>query len=218
MIPDVPLDLIRQGKASQVPVIVGSNEDETALFVRGIPTPDAYTAALAKMVGPALTQQILAAYPVDQYASPLAAMIAATTDPRFTCTARNTVRALLEGQQQPVYRYYFTHTMDGGPLRPLGAFHGLELFFVFGDVAVPNYDPSTNEVALSDAMIGYWSRFAATGNPNGDRAAEWPPAKAVPTRIWDSTSRSARATVCVPRSATSGTAWPARHARTTDPV
>jgi para-nitrobenzyl esterase len=26
-------------------------------------------------------------------------------------------------------------------------------------------------------MIGYWSRFAATGDPNGGGAPEWPAAK-----------------------------------------
>ncbi|MEX0948648.1 MAG: carboxylesterase family protein [Acidimicrobiia bacterium] len=172
-----PLGVIGAGKGNQMPVIVGSNEDESALFVRDVPDANAYATALANAVGPAVTEKILAQYPVTAYDSPLAAMIAATTDPRFTCSARNTVRALLEGQHQPVYRYYFTHTMDGGALRLLGAFHGLDLFFVFGHMNTQNYQPSAAETALSDAMIGYWSRFAATGNPNGGGAVKWPPAK-----------------------------------------
>ena len=174
----VPLDLIRGGRGNHVPTIVGSNEDESALLVGDVQTADGYATALADSVGPALTQRILAAYPVDQYESPRAALIAATTDPRFTCTARNTVRALLEGQSEAVYRYYFTHTMASGPLALLGAFHGAELFFVFGNMKTPTYTPTADEVALSDAMIGYWSRFAATGNPNGGGAPEWPPAQA----------------------------------------
>jgi para-nitrobenzyl esterase len=177
VLPGVPLDVIRTGKGNHVPVIVGSNEDETALFVRDVPNADAYATALANSVGPAVTQQILAQYPVSAYDSPLAAMIAATTDPRFTCTARTTVRALLEGQKEPVHRYYFTHTMAGGPLRLLGAFHGAELFFGFGHVDTPAYTPTAEEERLSDAMIGYWSRFAATGNPNAGDAPEWPPAE-----------------------------------------
>lgn len=178
VLPAAPLDLIRHGKGNHVPTIVGSNEDESALFVRDVTTADQYASALADSVGPALTQRILAEYPVDQYATPRAAMIAATTDPRFTCTARNTVRALLQGQSEAVYRYYFTHTMSGGPLALLGSFHGAELFFVFGHVQTPTYKPTADETAVSDAMIGYWSRFAATGNPNGGGAPEWPEAKA----------------------------------------
>ncbi len=178
VLPGDPLGLIGAGKGNRVPVIVGSNEDESALFVRDVADANAYATALANSVGPAVTQKILAQYPVSAYDSPLAAMIAATTDPRFTCTARKTVRALVAGQQKPVYRYFFTHTMDGGVLRLLGAFHGLDVFFVFGHLDTQNYRPSAAETALSDAMIGYWSRFAATGNPNGGGAVEWPPAKA----------------------------------------
>jgi para-nitrobenzyl esterase len=178
VIPSDPLDRIRAGEGNQVSVIVGSNEDESARFVRNVSDANAYATSLTALVGPALAQRILAEYPVTAYDSPRAAMIAATTDPRFTCTARNTVRALVAGQRQAVYRYFFTHTMDGGALRLLGAFHGLDVFFVFGHVSTPNYKSSTAETALSDAIIGYWSRFARTGDPNGGGAVEWPRATA----------------------------------------
>ncbi|MFI5046618.1 MAG: carboxylesterase/lipase family protein [Acidimicrobiia bacterium] len=179
VLPEDPLTRIRRGAANHVPVVVGSNADESALFVRSLPTtPDAYAAALTSMVSAGLAARVLAAYPVEQYASPGAALIAATTDPRFTCSAANTVQALVAGQSQPVYRYFFTHTMDGGVLRALGAFHGVELFFVFGHVGSTGYVPSAGEVALSDAMIGYWSRFAKTGDPNGGGAVVWPRATA----------------------------------------
>ena len=49
---------------------------------------------------------------------------------------------------------------------------------MFGHLETPRYKPTAEETALSDTMIGYWSRFAATGNPNGGGAPEWPPAKA----------------------------------------
>jgi para-nitrobenzyl esterase len=178
VLPAAPLDLISEGKGNHVPVVVGSNQDESALFLRGTTTADAYTTQITDMVGPALAQRILAEYPVDQYGTPRAALIAATTDPRFTCTARKTVRALLQGQSEPAYRYSFTQVFAGGPLAALGAFHGAELFFVFGNLATVAHQPTPDETALSDAMIGYWSRFAATGNPNGGGAPEWPRAKA----------------------------------------
>ena len=177
VLPAAPLERISGGRARQVPVIVGSNEDETAIFVRGVQTADDYTTSLANFVGQSLARRILEVYPVTDYASPLAAMIAVTSDATFTCSARNTVRALQEGQSKPVYRYYYTHTVETGPLRLLGAFHGAELFFVFGHIDTNNATPSAAERELSDTMTGYWSRFAATGNPNGGRAPEWPAAK-----------------------------------------
>jgi len=178
VLPGVPLELLADGKGNHVPVVVGSNKDESALFLRGTTTADAYTTQITDMAGPALAQRIFAEYPIDQYGTPRAALIAATTDPRFTCTARKTVRALVQGQTDPVYRYYYTHVFAGGPLAALGAFHGAELFFVFGNLATPTHQPTAEETALSDTMIGYWSRFAATGNPNGGGAPQWPRAAA----------------------------------------
>ena len=117
VLPAAPLDLISQGKGSHVPFVVGSNEDESALFLRGATTADSYGTQITAMVGLAVAQRILAEYPVDQYGTPRQALIAATTDPRFTCTAaEDRARRLLQGQSEPVYRYYATHVFAGGPL------------------------------------------------------------------------------------------------------
>jgi para-nitrobenzyl esterase len=37
------------------------------------------------------------------------------------------------------------------------------------------YSPSGAEIALSNEMMDYWARFAATGDPNGAGAAQWLP-------------------------------------------
>ena len=177
VLPDDPITRIESGKANRVPMIVGSNADETAIFVRNVQTPEEYRAAVTAMA-PAAAAQILAQYPVESYASGRAAMIAVTTDALFTCNARRTVRAALAGQGQPVYRYFFTHTMAGGALRTLGAFHGLDLFFVFDHLDTTGYTPTADEQALAIAMMHAWAKFAATGDPNGTGAPAWPRAKA----------------------------------------
>ena len=76
----------------------------------------------------------------------------------------------------PVYRYFYTHRFDSGPYMGMGAAHGFELPFLF-HVFDPDWfptGPSAAEVALSDALMAYWARFAATGDPNGAGAAPWP--------------------------------------------
>jgi para-nitrobenzyl esterase len=177
LVPAPPLDRIAAGKARHMPVIVGSNEDETATYVRDVQSADEYATNIANAVGANVTQQILEVYPLSDYESPLAAMIAVTSDATFTCSTRDIVRALVEGQSDPVYRYYYTHSNETGPLRFLGAFHGAELFYVFGQLDTTNATPSAAERQLSTTMIGYWSRFAATGDPNGGGAPQWPAAK-----------------------------------------
>jgi para-nitrobenzyl esterase len=174
ILPSAPLDRIRAGEANQVPVVVGSNEDETALFVGDVPTAAAYGSALTHAVGRHVAQQILAEYPVTEFPSPRAALVAATTDAMFTCPTGDAERAFVAGQRKPVYRYFYTHAPETGPLRFVGAFHGAELFSVFGHLDTNEATPTASEQQLSDTVIGYWSRFAATGDPNGGGAPQWP--------------------------------------------
>ncbi len=47
--------------------------------------------------------------------------------------------------------------------------HGSEIAMVFGQPMV-----HADDRALSDSMVGYWTRFAASGEPNGSGAASWP--------------------------------------------
>ena len=54
----------------------------------------------------------------------------------------------------------------------LGAFHGGEIRFVFGDDQV--WPSGSRDQALRSAMSGYWVHFAATGNPNRRSLVDWP--------------------------------------------
>lgn len=61
---------------------------------------------------------------------------------------------------------------------PLGAAHSTELQYVFQRIPLLDTIPpfTKTQLALSDLMIGYWTRFAATGSPNGGpgKAPYWP--------------------------------------------
>jgi para-nitrobenzyl esterase len=88
------------------------------------------------------------------------------------CPSREIAAHADAGQTEPVYRYFFRYAPNA-----LGAPHGLDVPFVFGTFSaiVVNgspYEPSGNELALSAAMMDYWSRFARTGDPAGTPA--WP--------------------------------------------
>jgi para-nitrobenzyl esterase len=55
----------------------------------------------------------------------------------------------------------------------LGAYHSMEIIYAFGNrVGWLPWQPVDDR--LSDAMMGYWTRFAATGDPNGGGAPTWP--------------------------------------------
>jgi para-nitrobenzyl esterase len=175
VIPEDPFVALEAGRHNHVPLVVGANSDETSRAAPMVATPAAYEALVRTTFGPlGVADAVLAQYPAADYPTPRAAWVAITTDAKFVCGARRIARAAATGQTEPVYRYYFTHGLDSGPIAVFGAWHGLELFFVFGHLDLAGYVPSAGEIALSEAMMGYWSRFAATGDPNGDGAAAWP--------------------------------------------
>ena len=77
-----------------------------------------------------------------------------------------------ELNREPSYVYYFTRSPLGDDE---GAFHSSELWYVFGTLD-RSWRPKTEEdYILSEKMIGYWTNFVKTGNPNGPGLEEWPP-------------------------------------------
>jgi para-nitrobenzyl esterase len=166
-----PETAIAAGRHHHMPFAIGANADETAREAPVSLTETAYQNLVRAQYG-ALANAALAQYPSSSYASPRAAYVRLTTDSRFVCPSREIAVHADAGQTEPVYRYFFRYAPNA-----LGAPHGLDVPFVFGtfDALVVNgapYEPSGNELALSAAMQGYWSRFARTGDPAGTPA--WP--------------------------------------------
>ena len=179
-----PQQVIAAGQHNHVPFVVGSNANETgqvivAQYPTGMTTTQYQAAILAYAGGSqTLADTIAQHYPPSDYNNdPRAAFIALSSDAKFICTARYVARAVVAAQSEPVYRYYYTHVLDGTPLgaavKASGAFHGQELLPLFRHMMIAGYTPSAGEAQLSDAMDGYWSRLTA-GDPNGGGAVTWP--------------------------------------------
>jgi len=166
------------------PLIVGNNANEGTLFhstilSNAIKTEAEYSAALERRFG-ANAQAILLRYPVNQFATPNAALAEVSGDAFFVCPARRTVRkAVANGA--PVYRYIFSRSLEQELIADLGAFHSAEIPFVFGVDAFP-LGKVGSAAPLSESMQGYWTRFAATGDPNGNDVV-WPRADASDSHI-----------------------------------
>jgi para-nitrobenzyl esterase len=172
-----PLEIIQDGAYPQMPIILGSNAAETVSQVNvvgNIPDDATYQADVAKVFGSTNAPNIVAQYPSSSFSTPKAAFIAVTTDALHLCPSRRLARALLAQQSEPLFRFLYTHAFDNDPtLHALGPAHVFELPFLFS-FSHAVYVPSAAEVSLSNAMVGYWTRFAATGNPNGADATTWP--------------------------------------------
>ncbi|MEL6546897.1 MAG: carboxylesterase family protein, partial [Myxococcota bacterium] len=108
LLPDSPLALIDRGEHNAVPVMIGSNADETEVFVGPLFSCDAVRDFLDGSL-PGLTDTVLEQYPCDGYPAPRQAVIASSTDLLFTCPTRRNARRMAAAQAAPVYRYLYRY-------------------------------------------------------------------------------------------------------------
>jgi para-nitrobenzyl esterase len=185
-LPESPITAFLTGHYTHVPLLQGSNHDEGRLFVglgfdilQGHPmTRQQYPQVLTGTFGAANARKVIARYPLRRYKSPDLAYAAVFTDSRFSCPA---LFADDFTQRSQVYGYEFS---DPNPPNdffihfsfPLGAAHSTELQYVFQRIPLLDTLPpfTRAQLRLSDLIIGYWSQFAATGNPNGGLRPRWP--------------------------------------------
>jgi para-nitrobenzyl esterase len=172
--PDQPLKLIMEGKYPTMPVIVGNTSQETLPWANtaGQVTDEAsYVAAIDRVFGTAQRESILANYPAKSYSTLRLAFVQLTTDSEFTCPSRRVARAFSKMQKEPVYRYIFTQAQENDPrLKAGGVSHTIEHAFLFPG----RYQPTEAEGEVQRQMVGYWTRMARTGNPNGADDPQWP--------------------------------------------
>lgn len=181
-LPMVPMDAFTSGSAEKVPVMIGTDLNESTWFqaeqYSGKPLPDAteYRKLLGDKYG-GRAEAIAGAYPVAKYnGNVLAALAAVDTDATFACPTETMTRAL--AASGPVFAYEFAdpdapeeQSGQWTPPLKLGATHGSELGYLF-DYSLA-FNPQQKK--LSDQMIGYWAQFVKTGSPNGvEGQPHWP--------------------------------------------
>jgi len=174
--PDQPIKLITNRQYPPMPVIIGSTTGETRTWADSaglIIDEGSYAAAIDKLFGTRARDRILAVYPANAYPTSREAFAQLTTDSEFTCQSRRVARALFQAQKEPVYRYLFNYALENDPeLKALGPTHTVEHPFFFAWQG--KYRPSDTDRAVQRCMVGYWTRMATTGNPNGGSDPEWP--------------------------------------------
>ena len=110
---------------------------------------------------------VMTLYPLSvDPTSPSIELGALGTDVVYACPARNADLSL--SQYVPTYSYEFNDETAPSflpPLSfPLGDAHIVEVFYLFN----LGFTFTPDQQQLSNTMIGYWTQFAKTGNPNSN--------------------------------------------------
>ncbi|CAD5111513.1 DgyrCDS819 [Dimorphilus gyrociliatus] len=104
----------------------------------------------------------------DDTEANLASLDAAVSDHQFVCYV-NQFGDYYDKAGQRVYYYYYTHRFDNNPWpKWMGALHGDEILFIFGEPLkrYPKFEFSKKERDLSMLMGRLWVNFAKSGDPN----------------------------------------------------
>ena len=141
-----------------------------------------FVTEIFSVVYPLANYPIIPSIPGDPSPSPGIALGASGTDGIFACPERNGV-ALLSAWV-PTYAYEFNDEdaylvfseFPSPPFPPitfpLGTAHSTEVPYLFDVFSTPsNFTPQQQQ--LSESMISYWTRFAATGDPNSAGQPVW---------------------------------------------
>ena len=183
VLPDIPLNLFQAGKQHNVPLLIGTNADEWALFhLLYKPTMDSYTTFVNSTFGDK-AQQVMTMYPATNDKEAAEADLKVLTIYTFTCPAKVYAGAMSQVNSK-AYFYQFSRVPPGAKM--LGAFHLLEINYVFGTFR-PFASPlkadayfNDSDRALSETIMSYWTTFAANGDPNKAGLTQWP--------VYDATS------------------------------
>lgn len=180
-LPDHPRTLFDTEQFSKVPYILGANLDEGTLFFIGS-TPLAndaeYQAALFATFG-VYAPEINALYPSAHYPTPQDALIRVFGDSRLVCSTFDVAQRVANASKTKTFVYSFEQ-IPGLPfidLLNLGAFHGLEIAYVFGSIP----PPSSADADVGQRMREFWTRFAERGKPKATATKGWPRFK---TKSW----------------------------------
>ncbi len=176
------------GRFIRVPFLQGSNLDEVMYQLtprydgRGSPVTAAqYPAILKEFLGQSRVAAVQEKYPLTNYTSPTYALIAALSDSGMVTNNRIGLCNLhlanqLASPHVPLYAYVFADRtapypapIFDAPGNLVGAAHTKELSYLFHQNKL-----TTAQQKIADMMIGYWTNFAAKGDPNGTGLPVWP--------------------------------------------
>ena len=174
------------GAQSHVPLLAGWNADEdkmSVLLAPQKPTAKSFVEQAQARFGDQASE-FLKLYPAATDEEALVSAEALAGDDFIAFSTWKWTDTQTKTGDAPVYQYRFEQIpavkpgkMIGSvPASQAGARHAGEIQYVFETLKSEEGVPWTAEdFKVSDEMSTYWTNFAKSGNPNGNRLPDWPP-------------------------------------------
>jgi para-nitrobenzyl esterase len=180
-LPTNPFDPVAPEISANIPLLIGTNKHEMALFTRNDPkiynrtlTEDELKARVKELTGPAADHVLDVynkAYPGSH---PAVRYILIETDRIYRFNS--IVVAERKAAQRKASTYMYLFAWETPPDPKMLAHHALEISFAFDNTTRAS-GPSgggAKPAALADKMSEAWIAFARTGNPNTPKLPQWP--------------------------------------------
>ncbi|RAK87289.1 carboxylesterase [Aspergillus costaricaensis CBS 115574] len=147
-----------------IPILTGNNKDES-----GAATDPGFSTFRSNF--PII---ILLLYPANDTESTTPANNAFWADLGRVSTWSWALDWYAGGATAPVYTYSWDHAPPG---QSLGAFHGSEMYYVFGYLPYnyPDMPWTERDFEIERVMVAYWSNFIKYGDSNGEGLVRWEP-------------------------------------------
>jgi len=178
---DGPGRIFAEGRELPVDFIIGNNGREMSAFraaaaSRGSTSSGGGSPAQAvRVFYGSSTPIVLGAFFVDNALGRTEAADSWLNDVAAACPEM-AMASLHTTAGHRAYVYEFNRQIPGSGKKSLGAFHSLEIPYVFGTLREPMWNWLSFEpvdARLSEIMQTYWTNFAKTGNPNDEHLPGW---------------------------------------------
>jgi len=168
-----PSEAFAAGRQHAVPLLTGINANEGTIFLPDI-TLNQYQ-LLGNYLYGENAGEVEALFPAQSDSEVKQSMDRLVTQMGFGASARFTAECM-DKVGEPAYLYLFTMAPQDPRVQQLGTFHGMEIMYVFGNLDMMGLEGTGEaDYALSEAMMEYWTAFAASGDPNGGgTSVQWP--------------------------------------------
>ena len=170
LLPKPAADIFEAQEQNPTEIVIGSNANEWLMYLTQPVEEQQLHAVLKQRIREGHRAEVLAALHKAAGGDVAAKLDLLTGAMDFHCPSL----AIADAQREltdRVFVYRFSRVRPEG--EKLLAYHGAEIPYVF-DTADDWLPADGVDRALTDTMLGYWTQFAKTGDPNGAGLPNWP--------------------------------------------